>query len=57
LEDWRYNSTISGTPQGGVASPLLAKIYLDRLDQFVEHTLVPEYIGGSKRRMNPQPGS
>ncbi len=57
MEDWRYNRTLSGTPQGGVASPLLAKIYLDRLDQFVEHTLLLEYIRGSKLQMNPHPGS
>ena len=28
LEDWKFNQTISGTPQGGVISPLLANIYL-----------------------------
>ncbi len=57
MEDWGYNRTHSGTPQGGVASPILAKIYLDRVDQFVEHTLLLEYIRGSKRQMNPQAGS
>ena len=35
LEDWRYNSTYSGTPQGGIVSPLLANIYLHELDKFV----------------------
>ncbi len=34
LEDWTYGRTLSGTPQGGVISPLLANIYLDRLDQY-----------------------
>jgi retron-type reverse transcriptase len=38
LEDWRWNATLSGAPQGGVASPILSNIYLDRLDQFVEQT-------------------
>lgn len=28
LEDWQYKSTWSGTPQGGVISPILANIYL-----------------------------
>ena len=43
---WRIgggNATLSGAPQGGVASPVLSNIYLDRLDQFVEQRLLPEY--------------
>src|SRR5664280_1509382 len=32
LEDWEWNATFSGAPQGGVASPILSNIYLDRLD-------------------------
>jgi len=36
LEDWHWNATLSGAPQGGVASPILSNVYLDRLDQFVE---------------------
>jgi hypothetical protein len=35
LEDWRYNKTYSGTPQGGIISPLLANICLHELDKFV----------------------
>jgi len=35
LEDWRYQKTYSGTPQGGIISPLLANIYLHELDIFV----------------------
>ena len=38
LEDWRWHATLSGAPQGGVASPVLSNIYLDRLDQFVEQS-------------------
>jgi len=43
LEQWSFRPTLSGTPQGGIASPLLANIYLDRLDKFVEQTLIPEF--------------
>ena len=35
LEDLQYNATYSGTPQGGIISPLLANIYLHELDKFV----------------------
>jgi hypothetical protein len=36
-----------------VASPILSNIYLDRLDQFVEQQLLPEYNHGRLRRHNP----
>lgn len=32
IDDWKYNMTHSGTPQGGIISPLLANIYLNELD-------------------------
>ena len=35
VEDWKYNATHSGTPQGGILSPLLANIYLNDLDNMV----------------------
>jgi group II intron reverse transcriptase/maturase len=49
VEQWTYKPTYSGTPQGGIVSPLLANIYLDKLDQYVEHTLQPAYTRGRKR--------
>jgi group II intron reverse transcriptase/maturase len=53
LQDWRWHATLSGAPQGGVASPILSNIYLDRLDQFVERQLLPDYNRGRRRRPNP----
>jgi group II intron reverse transcriptase/maturase len=54
MEDWRYNDSLSGTPQGGIISPLLANIYLNELDRFVEDTLIPQYTVGTKRKANPE---
>jgi len=52
LEDWKYNATLSGSPQGGIVSPILANIYLDRLDKFVEQVLLPDFNRGTVRRTN-----
>jgi group II intron reverse transcriptase/maturase len=52
LEDWIWNATLSGVPQGGVASPVLSNIYLHRLDTFVETVLMPQYTRGGPRARN-----
>ena len=31
-----YKETLTGTPQGGIISPLLANIYLHELDRYME---------------------
>jgi group II intron reverse transcriptase/maturase len=41
LEDWHYHDTYSGVPQGGVISPILSNLVLDKLDKYVEQTLIP----------------
>jgi len=53
LEEWRWHQTLSGAPQGGVCSPILSNIYLDKLDKFVETVLLPKYNHGKRRAKNP----
>lgn len=53
LEDWKYHQTLSGSPQGGIVSPILSNIYLDRLDQFVVNHLLPAHNRGHRRKGHP----
>ncbi|MGW3661473.1 reverse transcriptase domain-containing protein [Streptomyces sp. NPDC005151] len=53
LEDWRWHDTLSGCPQGGIASPVMSNIYLDRFDRFVEQQLIPDYGRGRRRGKHP----
>jgi len=52
MEKWTVERTYSGTPQGGVVSPLLANIYLHELDLFMAEMRVG-FDRGAKRRANP----
>jgi group II intron reverse transcriptase/maturase len=54
LEDWTYHATWSGSPQGGVISPVLSNSYLDQLDKYIEEKLLPTYTRGGVRRRNPR---
>jgi group II intron reverse transcriptase/maturase len=56
LEDWQYHQTLSGSPQGGVVSPILSNIYLHKLDDYVETVLIPQYTRGKRRKTNPEYG-
>lgn len=54
IEDWKYYDTYSGTPQGGVLSPLLSNIILSELDKYVETELIPQYTKGTGKHRNRQ---
>ncbi|MDR1631662.1 MAG: group II intron reverse transcriptase/maturase [Dysgonamonadaceae bacterium] len=51
IEEWTFHNTYSGTPQGGIVSPILANIYLDRLDKYME-----EYIQKFDKGVKRKPG-
>lgn len=53
MEDWKYYGTYSGCPQGGIISPILANIYLNELDKYVEK-LKEEFDNHAKYRTTPE---
>lgn len=52
LEDWTYHRTYSGTPQGGIVSPILANLYLHEVDVFMSRYRCA--FEGGKREVNPE---
>lgn len=53
VEDWTFHNTYSGTPQGGIVSPILANIYLDKLDKYVKE-YIRHFDMGTKRRLGKE---
>lgn len=53
LEQWEFRGTYCGTPQGGVLSPTLANIYLDKLDKYMVEYISSFNIGKARKR-NPE---
>ena len=51
IEDWVFHRTYSGTPQGGIISPILANIYLDKLDKYIRE-YIHRFNKGKTRRDN-----
>ena len=53
VEDWKYNKTYSGTPQGGIVSPILANVYLDKFDKYIKE-YAAKFRKGDRRSINPE---
>ncbi|MFI3164638.1 MAG: reverse transcriptase/maturase family protein [bacterium] len=53
MEDWKFQTTHSGTPQGGIISPILANIYLDKLDKYMME-LTKSFNKGHKKCQNTE---
>lgn len=53
VEDWVFHRTYSGTPQGGIISPILANIYLDKFDKYIRE-YINQFNKGERRKGDAQ---
>lgn len=54
MEDLQYTETTEGTPQGSLVSPLLANVYMHRLDEWMHQRF--HAISGHERRKRQREG-
>lgn len=53
LEFHQVYNTLTGTPQGGIISPVLANIYLHELDMYIEGLCRKHSVGKTKKQNPP----
>ena len=52
-EQWKFHNTYSGTPQGGIVSPILANIYLDKFDKYMK-MYADKFNKGERRKVSSE---